>query len=103
MDTKNLKPLEIGKCQMDKYGQVVIPKKIRQKLTVFLGTDQNIPMNIKLLPNGIIELAPVTTFESSFYMESDSELLEGAAKAYADGRENRYVPKGEIEKLLKDK
>jgi hypothetical protein len=102
MDTKNLKPLEVGTCRMDKYVRLVIPKKIRQKFADFLDTGKGIPMNVKLLPDGTIQLAPVQTFEISFYMESDSEILEGAAKAYIDGRENRYVPKEEIDKLLKD-
>lgn len=54
------------------------------------------------MPNGIIELAPVKTFKTSFYMERDSEILEGSAKAYIDAMKNRYVPKEDIEKLLKD-
>jgi hypothetical protein len=101
MDIKNLKPLEAGTCKMNKNGHVIIPKNIRQKLTDFFGSDKNIPMNIRLMPNGIIELAPVQTFGVSFYMDSDSEILEGAVRGYIDGRENRYVPRDKIEKLLK--
>ena len=98
MDTKIIKPLEVGACKMDKYGRVVIPKKIRQLLAPFLVIEKTIAMSIRLMPSGIIELAPEKTFAASFYMESDSEILEGAARGYIHGRKNRYVPNEEIEK-----
>lgn len=102
MDAKSVKPIAVGKCQMDKQGKVKIPKNIRQFLAPFLEIENTITMNIRLMPNGTIELAPVKTFEASFYMESDPRILEGCAKGYINGRKNKFVPKEEIEKLLKE-
>ena len=89
-----------GNCKIDKYGQVIIPKKIRDRIAMYLGTGAEIPLKIRLMESGVLELAPTMELEVSFYMENHPEILEAVAESVEHIHEGKFVPRDEIEKLL---
>lgn len=102
MTIKNMEPIKTANGQMNSRGQVIIPKIIREFFNGLFNLDNNLSVKIQLMPNGTIELIPMKDFPVSVFMENDSELLQSAARAYTDGKNKKYVPDDEIDKLLKD-
>ena len=93
-----MKPILSETIQMDKDGQLTMPRSILDRYDIH----DAIEFKIQLMPDGIIQLTPNLPFPKSFYMESSQEILEGAAKGYRDSINKNYVSEQEIEKLLKD-
>lgn len=100
MDKDSPKQLAGGKCQIDKDGKASLPKEIIDLLRPLFGSESSIPFSASLLSDGKIQLAPIT-IDATRYLEEHPEILEGVARAYDDIREGRFVPKEEIDKLLK--
>ena len=103
MDEKFIKPLKVGKCQMGRDGRVTIPIEIRRLLARWFDTKNSLPMDICLMPNGIIRLKPhQKNINIQQYLEDNPDILKSVARAYDDIREGRYVPQEEIEKIFRD-
>ena len=93
-----MEPVISEKTQMDDQGQITIPGSILD----LYGIHAAIEVNVQLMPDGAIQLIPQLPFPKSFYMESSQELTEGAARAYLQGKDKKYLSDQEIDDLLKD-
>jgi bifunctional DNA-binding transcriptional regulator/antitoxin component of YhaV-PrlF toxin-antitoxin module len=87
---------------MNRRGQVTIPKAIRNAFKEVFGTQDSIPLEIRLLPNGTIELTPVKKYRISFFMQSDPELAQSVARAYSNKEPENFATDEQIDNLLKD-
>ena len=93
-----MRPIISEMTQMDKDGQLRIPRSILDKYDI----RDAIAFKIQLMPDGIIQLTPNLPFPKSFYMESSQEILEGAARGYCDSIKKNYVSDQDIKNLLKE-
>ena len=101
MNTKEIKPVRIENGQMNRRGQVIIPKGIREVFNEVFDLQNNMSLEIQLLPSGTIQLVPIKKFPVSLFMETDDELLESAARAYADKGSGSYASDAKIKELLR--
>jgi bifunctional DNA-binding transcriptional regulator/antitoxin component of YhaV-PrlF toxin-antitoxin module len=94
--------IHVATGKMNKRGQVTIPKAMRSAFKEIFGTQESITFEIKLLPNGTIELTPVEKFPKSFFMQSDPELAQSVARAYSKKEPENFASEEQIDNLLKD-
>jgi bifunctional DNA-binding transcriptional regulator/antitoxin component of YhaV-PrlF toxin-antitoxin module len=97
MEIEKNKPIRIEQGKMNRRGQVIIPKGIR-KVFKILETQENMSIEIQLLPSGKIQLVPM--FPMSVFMDTDDELLQSAVRAYADKERRSYASEPEIKEML---
>jgi len=100
MEHENTKPIRIEQGQMNRRGQIIIPKNIRKIFDKLLKSQENLPVEIQLFPSGRIQIVPSKMFPMSLFMETDEELLESAARAYTEKGPEDYASEAEIEKML---
>lgn len=100
MKTKEIQPIRVESGQMNRRGQVIIPKTIREVFNEVFELQKNMSLEIQLLPSGTIQLVPIKKFPMSVFMESDDELLESAARAYSEKGPDSYATDAKIEDLL---
>ena len=86
---------------MNRRGQVIIPKGIRQVFDEVFDLQNNMALEIQLLPSGTIQLVPIKKFPVSLFMETDDGLLESAARAYAEKGPGSYASEVQIKELLR--
>ena len=101
MNTEKIKPVRIENGQMNRRGQVIIPKGIREVFNEVFDLQNNMALEIRLLPSGTIQLVPIKKFPVSLFMETDDELLESAARAYTDKGSGSYTSDAKIQELLR--
>ena len=102
MTITNMEPIRTANGQVNSRGQVIIPKNIREFFKHMFKLNKNLSVEIQLMPNGTIQLVPTTALPVSGFMNNDPNLLKSAARAYTDGKNKKYVPDDEIDRLLKD-
>lgn len=100
MENENTKPIRIEQAQMNRRGQIIIPKNIRKIFDKILKYQEKIPVEIQLFPSGRIQIVPTKMMPMSFFMETDEELLKSAVRAYADKEAESYASESEIEEML---
>lgn len=100
MQNENTKPIRIEQGQMNRRGQIIIPKNIRKIFDQILKSQENIPIEIQLFPSGRIQIVPTKIFPLSFFMETDEELLKSAVRAYRDKGSESYASESEIQEML---
>jgi bifunctional DNA-binding transcriptional regulator/antitoxin component of YhaV-PrlF toxin-antitoxin module len=89
---------------MNSRGQVIIPKAIRNAFKEFFGTQDSIPLEIKLFPNGTIELVPmsVKNLPVSLFMLSYPDLDQSVARAYSKREPEDFASEEQVDNMLKD-
>jgi|GEM_PF-4218191 len=100
MIPKEIKPVRIESGRMNRRGQVIIPKGIREVFDEIFDLQNNMALEIQLLPSGTIQLVPIKKFPVSLFMETDYDLLESAARAYAEKGTDSYASEAEIKERL---
>jgi bifunctional DNA-binding transcriptional regulator/antitoxin component of YhaV-PrlF toxin-antitoxin module len=99
-----MNPIHVTSGKMNSRGQVIIPKAIRNAFKEVFGTQDSIPLEIMLFPNGTIELVPmsVKNLPVSLFMKSDPELAQSVARAYSNKEAENFATDEQIDNLLKD-
>jgi len=100
MEKQNTKPIRIEQGQMNRRGQIIIPKNIRKIFDKLLKSQDYLPVEIQLFSSGRIQIVPSKMFPMSLFMETDKELLESATRAYAEKEAEDYASETEIVEML---